>query len=141
MTDRLIICRAQISPHCLNGRSVAEHYEKPLYELDDGTYEPASMSVVCDPCYVDLMPLTPSGQALTHELDGAIAHAREYPGETCARCGKREGTVKWLRNGGTMAMAHGLYEMWCERCATRAQLRHALTRAVRIPVLAWRSLR
>ena len=78
MTGRRLICRAQVAPDCLNGRPIEEcGYEKPLYELEDGTYESVSMSVVCNPCYVDLMPLTPSGQALLHELDTAIKHVHD----------------------------------------------------------------
>lgn len=55
----------------------------------------------------------------------------------CANCGKRPGTIRF---GDSLALLHGSAEMWCVKCAARAQLRHALSRAVRIPVLLWRSL-
>lgn len=68
-----INCRARTSPKCLHGVD-----EKVVYEdgqIEDGTWD--GDSVVCDACYVGLMHLTPSGQALTHELDAAIQNARE----------------------------------------------------------------
>lgn len=53
----------------------------------------------------------------------------------CANCGEREGTIQWLGQGGMLALTHGFYSMWCEVCATRAQLVYAEERAAAIPEL------
>lgn len=57
----------------------------------------------------------------------------------CDNCQKRLGTIKWVGNGGAMDLIHGFYDMWCTRCAARAQLKHALGRAKAIPGLVWKS--
>lgn len=50
----------------------------------------------------------------------------------CANCGQREGTIRW---GDALALTHGFAQMWCEICATRAQLKFAYERAAAIPDL------
>lgn len=72
----LIRCRARVSHYCEHGRPVSDVYEAPDWEKEDGTYNRLSETVVCNQCYVKLMPLTPSGQALNHELELAILAAR-----------------------------------------------------------------
>jgi hypothetical protein len=42
---------------------------------EDGTWDGAS--VVCDACYIELQPFTPSGHAEYDELPEAIRHYRE----------------------------------------------------------------
>lgn len=73
MTE-LIWCRANVAPDCYDGRPA-----KGLYPDDDpaedGTYDRHG-TVVCDACYVLLMPLTPSGQGLNSELPAAIERFR-----------------------------------------------------------------
>lgn len=69
-----IYCRAQICAECLDGKPTADQFfGEDLPQWEDGTYREFDSSIVCDPCYVKLIPLTPSGQGLTNELDAAIA--------------------------------------------------------------------
>lgn len=75
-----IVCRARLDSDCLHG--VAGDPDAPMPE--DGTWD--GKSIICDPCYIRLMPFTKSGQALHHELDEAIlvyasnlAHVRQHP--------------------------------------------------------------
>ena len=77
MSTRILDCRARVSRDCSHGQPVSHHYDGPLYELEDGTYDAPTGSVVCHACYVDLMPYTSSGQALTHELTDAIVAYRQ----------------------------------------------------------------
>jgi len=49
-------------------------------------------------------------------------------------CG-REGTTKWYGEGGVLAISHGFFRMWCERCIIEEQLKYALAQAERIPGL------
>lgn len=78
MTSRLthVTCRAQVSENCLHGKP--DSSEGGWWE--DGTYaetpDHPEGSIVCDPCYIVLMPLTPSGKGLTDELPEAIEEAR-----------------------------------------------------------------
>lgn len=66
-----IRCRAKISARCEDG-------QEAWYDVtDDGTYDGPTQSVVCDECYFYLMPYTPSGGAMTYELNDAIIQARE----------------------------------------------------------------
>jgi hypothetical protein len=74
---RTVNCRARTSASCFHGHPVDQHYDPPDYDVEDGTFQHSSLSVVCDACYVELIPLTPSGQGLIHELDFAIQEARE----------------------------------------------------------------
>lgn len=53
----------------------------------------------------------------------------------CANCHVREGTIKWVGDGGSMALVHGVYTLWCERCVVAVQLAHAEERAALIPEL------
>jgi hypothetical protein len=69
---RWIVCRARLGDQaCYHGRR--EDPEQPMD--DDGTWD--GRSVICDACYVALMPFTRSSQALADELPGAIAHYRD----------------------------------------------------------------
>jgi hypothetical protein len=69
---RQIVCRARLGDQpCYHGRR--EDPEQPMD--DDGTWD--GRSVICDACYVALMPFTRSSQALADELPGAIAHYRD----------------------------------------------------------------
>ena len=74
-----ITCRARVSAGCLNGFAVTAQFGEDLPLSEDGTYIPDSAggTIVCDPCYIRLMPLTPSGMGLNKELDDAIATLRE----------------------------------------------------------------
>lgn len=69
-----IRCRAQISERCLDGHPTRMQFGDDLPMAEDGTYD--GQSIVCDACYVQLMPLTPSGAALNDELPAAIAQAQ-----------------------------------------------------------------
>lgn len=72
--DQIIVCRARVSERCLQGKPMSTMVGEPGSMAEDGTYD--GSSIVCDSCYVALMPLTPSGRGLTHELPAAIAKAR-----------------------------------------------------------------
>ena len=63
---RFLKCRAQLSPVCEHGDD--EHEENEMAE--DGTFD--GETVICTSCYVFLMPHTPSGRGLNHELDVAV---------------------------------------------------------------------
>lgn len=54
-----------------------EIYGEPYADREDGTWDALTGTVVCTPCYLFLMPLTPSGQGLNHELTAAIDRAKE----------------------------------------------------------------
>lgn len=64
-----VACRARITRLC-------EISVQPEIAEDDGTYDEATGTIVCDPCYVRAMRFSPSGRALHHELDDSIAAAR-----------------------------------------------------------------
>jgi hypothetical protein len=80
----IIICRARVTPGCLDGEPTAKQFfGQDLPMSEDGTFsrEPfmydefqriTTGSIVCDSCYLYLMPRTPSGKALNHELPAAI---------------------------------------------------------------------
>jgi hypothetical protein len=77
----VIRCRAQLADvACLDGRPLERQFgerddDEPEHRLaDDGTYDGAT--IVCDPCYIALMPFTPSGQGVMHELPAAISAYR-----------------------------------------------------------------
>jgi len=53
----------------------------------------------------------------------------------CANCNNREGTICWIGDGGALAYVHGMYSMWCELCATIANLDYAKKQANLIPEL------
>ena len=55
------------------------------------------------------------------------------PSGTCQNCGKRPGTTKWVGEGGTMALIHGMYSWWCGICCVEAQLDYARKQAALIP--------
>lgn len=69
-----IKCRARVSTECFHDSESRRQfgYDAPLDE--DGTFD--GETIVCDPCYIKLMPHTPSGSGLNHELPDAIAHLR-----------------------------------------------------------------
>jgi hypothetical protein len=60
------------------------------------------------------------------------AHQQRGRKAKCANCHQRPGTIRW---GNTLALTHGWAQMWCEICATEAQLEHAQERAAVIPEL------
>jgi hypothetical protein len=77
MTDLTIVnCRARLEDDCLHGKPytaqqpVEEAGETPTLHGDD-TFD--GESIVCDACYVRLMPFTRSGRALHDELPEAIS--------------------------------------------------------------------
>ena len=72
-----INCRAKVSRSCYDGRNPRTVYEDGDV-TEDGTWD--GETVVCDACYMALMPLTPSGQGLLHELPTAITEARRRAG-------------------------------------------------------------
>jgi hypothetical protein len=83
----IICCRAKVSAGCFDGQPTArQFFGDDLPQDEDGTYQPSEVdaergdpakgTIVCDPCYIALMPLTPSGKGLNSELPEAIEAAR-----------------------------------------------------------------
>lgn len=84
----VIVCRARVTPSCYDGQPTASQFfgqDLPLTE--DGTYawgpveqddgqQLVTGSIVCDPCYLFLMPRTPSGKGLNSELPPVIEAVR-----------------------------------------------------------------
>lgn len=66
-------CRATVSTACFAG----QHF--PEWD-DDGTYDRASDSVVCDSCYIEVMNASPSGRALAHEIEPTIKRIKAARG-------------------------------------------------------------
>ena len=74
-----IRCRAKVVANCLDGAPTRRQFLEDLPMTEDGTWEAdehGEETIVCDPCYVALMPLTPSGQGLLEELPASIERAR-----------------------------------------------------------------
>jgi hypothetical protein len=78
-TIETIRCRAKLGADCFDGSPMSRQMpgdapqtpEDPaLMMAEDGTYD--GESIVCDPCYVKLCPLTQSGAALHDEIPEAI---------------------------------------------------------------------
>lgn len=67
-------CRARVSKHCEHGHVMPEEFD-PWRE--DGTYEKDTDTVICDPCYLVVCKVTPSGRGLHHELPAALDRIRE----------------------------------------------------------------
>lgn len=65
-----IRCRAQVTDTCQDG--------KPYLGEDswtmDGTFD--GETIVCNTCFLVIMPLTESGRALTREIPAAIVEAK-----------------------------------------------------------------
>ena len=55
--------------------------------------------------------------------------------DMCEKCHKRKATTNWVGQGSTLDFVHGMYQRWCEYCATEEQLRYAKKIALRIPIL------
>lgn len=53
----------------------------------------------------------------------------------CQNCNKKRKLFVWVGEGSTMDWVHGNYQMWCEECSLKAQLKHAKKLAKKIPVL------
>lgn len=73
----MIRCRAKVSQGCLDGTPEFDVYGSVGGDMEDGTWDAATGTIVCTPCYIVLMPLTPSGQGLNRELPEAIRRAKE----------------------------------------------------------------
>lgn len=70
------------------------------------------------------------------DLSRLCAQKVPYPEGRCQRCGKPDDQlIKWVGDGGIMALTHGHYSMWCQICAVGTQLQYARERAASIPVL------
>jgi hypothetical protein len=55
--------------------------------------------------------------------------------DLCQHCRRRPSTTKWVGNGGALDLVHGFYQLWCDFCATTAQLEYAREAAARVPEL------
>ena len=54
---------------------------------------------------------------------------------TCRNCGRHRGTVRWVGEGGVLALTHGGWAPWCECCCLKEQLKYAKKLAAKIPQL------
>ena len=70
-----LVCRAKISPACYDGQDGKQLFGDDWGMAEDGTYD--GETIICDPCYIALMPYTPSGKALGSELPAALERARK----------------------------------------------------------------
>jgi len=71
VAERLIRCRAKLVPECYDGTPAERQVGEDGTIEEDGTYSEDG-TIVCDPCYIAIMPFTKSGQALLTEIDDAI---------------------------------------------------------------------
>lgn len=69
MSDFRVRCYAQVTEHCFDGMLVEDWW-------DDATYCRGRDGVVCDACYVEVMRHSPSGKALTHEVEPTVRRLR-----------------------------------------------------------------
>jgi hypothetical protein len=76
VSPALIRCRAKLVAHCYDGDPTERQFDEDAPMHLDNTYSQATDSIVCDPCYIAIMPFTKSGQALTEEMPEAIEHYR-----------------------------------------------------------------
>lgn len=80
----IIRCRAKLGDQpCLDGSPASRQFGEDGPLSEDDTYD--GSTIVCDACYVALMPFTMSGQGLHEELPGAmnayrnnLAHVRGH---------------------------------------------------------------
>ena len=69
-----ITCRAKVTDGCLDGKATVHQFGEDIDQDEDGTF--LDGTIICDYCYMRLMPLTASGRGLHHELPDAIERAR-----------------------------------------------------------------
>lgn len=81
--------------------------------------------------------MTPQGGPSETFIDPFRERRERAAAGLCAECGKRPGTIRW---GDALSMTHGGGEMRCGVCVYGTQLRHALGRALRIPLLTGKFL-
>lgn len=80
----IIHCRVRIDPDCYHGHLTVFQFGEDLPLSHDSTYRECTNddlpipggTIICDACYCALIPLTPSGRGLSHELDAAIELAK-----------------------------------------------------------------
>ena len=53
-------------------------------------------------------------------------------GQACVHCQTGLATTHWVGDVGGLALSHGFYEYWCDRCMVTAQLEAARASAARI---------
>jgi hypothetical protein len=74
-------------------------------------------------------------------LEQKLAHGDALPvaavpkGTVCANCKKHEATENWLDEGGTLAITHGDWKVWCKCCCLKAQIKFCQDAAKRLPEL------
>lgn len=72
-----ITCRARVSEDCLDGEPTSRQFGEDISMSNDNTYEDGGGgSIVCDACYVKIVPMTPSGKGLLYELEPVINDLR-----------------------------------------------------------------
>lgn len=54
---------------------------------------------------------------------------------TCQHCNKHKGTQNWVGEGGFLEFSHGMYQVWCQCCILKAQLKYAKKRADQVQIL------
>jgi hypothetical protein len=70
-----IACRARLVDGCYHGTPTRRQFDANLPMDEDNTWD--GETIVCDPCYIAIMPFTRSGQALAEEIPEAIETYRE----------------------------------------------------------------
>lgn len=56
-------------------------------------------------------------------------------GAICTNCKVRPATLRWVGDGGVMALTHGGSTVWCELCVVRAQADYAAEGVRRLETL------
>lgn len=72
MTADAIRCRANLSASCQQGKP--SRYENPDGWREDGTYDEATDTIVCTPCYLAV------GQPLKPQINARVAEERQARG-------------------------------------------------------------
>lgn len=99
---------------CVCGHAFARADAQPWKALNNAGFLPANTEIA---------------------VSAAVDRKLKEVGELCENCRLRESTGKYVGTGGSLALVHGFYQVWCDHCMLRAQLQYARDEAERIPEL------
>lgn len=116
MTGYTIVCRAHIVDECYAGSPTKRQFGEDLPMSEDGTWD--GTSIVCDACFVELQPFTPSGRGEYGELPRAIIHFREQ--------------AAWARNHEDPAQLIAEAEAWLTRVRPGTPMHRSARACIRL---------